>query len=68
MNYPIPDENGEITTEKRIVVWRKGTIIDDHGRDFLNTGVRKFYDLHELPDDIAELYYKLPKKQRWLGR
>lgn len=68
INYPLLDESGKIITEKRLVVWNKTTIVDDHGREFLNTGVHKFYDLHELPDEIAELYFKLPKGQQWRPR
>ncbi len=61
-------ENNEIQVEKEIVPWNKTTIVDDHGREFLNTGVHKFYSLHELPDEIAELYFKLPKRQQWRPR
>lgn len=68
IDKPKLDDNNEIQVEKEIVPWNKTTIVDDHGREFLNTGVHKFYDLHELSDDIAELYYKLPKSKQWRPR
>lgn len=52
--YPKGEGGHELV--KQLELWSRGTIIHDHGREFLKTGVTKFDSADHLPADIRALY------------
>lgn len=67
INSSFINQDDETISFKELIPWKPREIARDFGNEFFNTDVAKFVTKHSLPQDILELYNKLPKGQRWLG-